>query len=86
MSDTCQTHAKGIHWILQQDGIAPPIVGAKRPSQFLHTLRSVGWTLTHEQLAMLNHASDRAHALRPDPLPGLWMWTGVPTVYEEVSE
>lgn len=46
-----------LNWLLQQPGVIP-IIGVRTLAQLDDNLGSVGWSLTEEQLATLNAASD----------------------------
>ncbi len=47
-----------INWLLNQTGVTAPIIGARTMDQLEANLGSAGWTLTEEQIARLNRASD----------------------------
>src|SRR5512138_147417 len=47
-----------LNWLLQQPGVTAPIIGARTLSQLEDNLGSVGWSLSAEQIAKLNAASD----------------------------
>jgi aryl-alcohol dehydrogenase-like predicted oxidoreductase len=46
-----------LNWLLQRPTVASVIVGARNEEQLRDNLGAVGWTLTAEQLAVLNEAS-----------------------------
>jgi aryl-alcohol dehydrogenase-like predicted oxidoreductase len=47
-----------LNWLLQQPGVTAPIIGVRTPAQLEENLGSVGWSLTADELATLNAASD----------------------------
>jgi aryl-alcohol dehydrogenase-like predicted oxidoreductase len=47
-----------INWLLRKPGVTAPIIGARRIDQLETNLGSVGWTLTDDQIARLDAASD----------------------------
>jgi aryl-alcohol dehydrogenase-like predicted oxidoreductase len=47
-----------INWLLRKPGVTAPIIGARRLDQLETNLGSVGWTLTDDQIARLDAASD----------------------------
>jgi aryl-alcohol dehydrogenase-like predicted oxidoreductase len=47
-----------LNWLLQQPGVTAPIMGARTLAQLEENLGSVGWTLSAEEMARLNAASD----------------------------
>ena len=47
-----------INWLLQRPTVASVIIGARNEEQLRHNLGAVGWTLTPEQIAALDAASD----------------------------
>jgi len=48
-----------LNWLLQQDGITAPIIGARTPEQLLDNLGAVGWSLSTPHLAGLTDASHK---------------------------
>ena len=48
-----------LNWLLQRPTVANIIVGARNEEQLRQNLGAVGWTLTPEQVATLDAASDR---------------------------
>lgn len=46
-----------LNWLLQQDGVVAPIVGARRLEQLEDNLGAAGWDLEEEQVARLDRAS-----------------------------
>jgi len=53
-----------INWLLTRDGVAAPIVGARRVEQLDDNLGAVGWRLEPEQVARLDGVSEPV-ALHP---------------------
>lgn len=49
-----------LNWLLSQPGVTAPIIGARTLAQLDDNLGSVGWSLSAEELARLNAASDIA--------------------------
>jgi len=47
-----------INWLLQRPTVSSVIIGARNEEQLRHNLGAVGWTLTPEQIAALDAASD----------------------------
>lgn len=47
-----------LNWLVQQPGVTAPIIGARTLVQLEDDLESVGWSLSAEQMAELNAASD----------------------------
>jgi aryl-alcohol dehydrogenase-like predicted oxidoreductase len=47
-----------INWLLRRPTIASVIIGARNEEQLRHNLGAVGWTLTKDQIAALDAASD----------------------------
>lgn len=47
-----------LNWLLQKPGVTAPIMGARTLKQLEDNLGSVGWTLSGEELAKLNAASE----------------------------
>jgi aryl-alcohol dehydrogenase-like predicted oxidoreductase len=46
-----------LNWLLRQEGVAAPILGARRVEQIEDNLGAAGWELTPEQVAKLSEAS-----------------------------
>jgi aryl-alcohol dehydrogenase-like predicted oxidoreductase len=46
-----------INWVLQRPSVSTIIIGARNEEQLRQNLGAVGWTLTKEQMAMLDAAS-----------------------------
>ena len=46
-----------LNWLLQQPGVTAPIIGARTPLQLGENLGSVGWSLSADELAILDAAS-----------------------------
>jgi len=53
-----------INWLLQKPGVTAPIIGARRMEQLENNLGSVEWSLTPDQVAKLDAASEA-----PQPYP-----------------
>ena len=53
-----------INWLLQKPGVTAPIIGTRRMEQLENNLGSVEWSLTPEQVAKLDAASEV-----PQPYP-----------------
>lgn len=47
-----------INWLLQRPTVSSVIIGARNEEQLRQNLAAVGWSLTPEQMAVLNAASD----------------------------
>ena len=47
-----------LNWLLGRPGVTAPILGARNLDQLTENLGATGWTLTKEQIAALNQASD----------------------------
>ena len=47
-----------LNWLLGRPGVTAPILGARNLDQLTENLGATGWTLTKEQIATLNQASD----------------------------
>lgn len=47
-----------LNWLLLQPGVTAPIIGARTLAQLEDNLGSVGWSLSADELARLNAASD----------------------------
>lgn len=60
-----------LNWLLQNDVVTAPIVGARTLEQFTDNLGAVGWSLTPDQLAILNAAS-RPHVSYPYDTDAAW--------------
>jgi aryl-alcohol dehydrogenase-like predicted oxidoreductase len=48
-----------INWLLQRPGVTAPIIGARNLVQLDDNLGAVGWSLSAEQMARLNAASEQ---------------------------
>ncbi len=44
-----------IHWVAMQPGITAPIFGAQRPSHVVENAGAIGWQITEEDQARINH-------------------------------
>ncbi len=51
-----------LNWLLQRPTVATVIVGARDEAQLKQNLGAIGWSLTKEQIAILDAASDRPKA------------------------
>ena len=47
-----------INWLLQRPTVSSVIIGARNEEQLRHNLGAIGWTLTKDQIAELDAASD----------------------------
>ena len=47
-----------LNWLLQRPTVASVIIGARNEAQLRENLGAVGWTLTADQIATLDRASD----------------------------
>jgi aryl-alcohol dehydrogenase-like predicted oxidoreductase len=45
------------NWLLRQEGVTAPIIGARRMDQLEDNLGAAGWELSEEQVARLDRAS-----------------------------
>jgi aryl-alcohol dehydrogenase-like predicted oxidoreductase len=45
-----------VNWTISQPGITSALCGAKRPDQIAETAGAMGWSLTNEQLAIIDDA------------------------------
>jgi len=62
-----------LRWMLQQEGIAAPIVGASSPAQLDENLGALGWKLETEDMQLLNETSwPLSQGLKPHDT--LWNW------------
>jgi aryl-alcohol dehydrogenase-like predicted oxidoreductase len=58
-----------IQWTIAQPGITAALCGAKRPEQLRETAGGTGWTLTAEQLALIDQAlADRGRPATRAPV------------------
>jgi aryl-alcohol dehydrogenase-like predicted oxidoreductase len=56
--ETGKSYAQiSLNWLLRQEGITAPIIGARRPEQLEDNLGAAGWKLDEEQAARLSEAS-----------------------------
>jgi len=46
-----------LNWLLQKPGVTAPIIGARNMGQLENNLGAAGWSLTQEQVAVLDAAS-----------------------------
>jgi aryl-alcohol dehydrogenase-like predicted oxidoreductase len=47
-----------LNWLQQQPGVTAPIFGARTPAQLEENLGSIGWSLSADEVATLNGASE----------------------------
>ena len=47
-----------LNWLLQRPTVATLIIGARNEQQLRENLGAIGWSLTPQQMAFLNQASD----------------------------
>jgi aryl-alcohol dehydrogenase-like predicted oxidoreductase len=56
--ETGKSYAQiSLNWLLCQEGITAPIIGARRPEQLEDNLGAAGWKLDEEQVTRLSEAS-----------------------------
>jgi len=56
--ETGKSYAQiSLNWLLRQEGVTAPIIGARRMEQLEDNLGSAGWELSEEQVARLSKAS-----------------------------
>ncbi len=56
--ETGKSYAQiSLNWLLRQEGVTAPIIGARRTEQLEDNLGASGWELSEEQVARLDHAS-----------------------------
>jgi aryl-alcohol dehydrogenase-like predicted oxidoreductase len=56
--ETSKTYAQiSLNWLLRQDGVTAPIIGARRLEQLEDNLGAAGWELSEEHVARLSKAS-----------------------------
>ena len=48
-----------LNWLLQRPSVATVVIGARNEAQLKANLGAVGWTLTADQIARLDAASER---------------------------
>ncbi len=59
VAETGKTHAQiALNWLLQRPTVASIIIGARNETQLRQNLDAVGWSLTSEQMAKLDAASE----------------------------
>ncbi len=67
------TSQTALRWLLDQEGVTAPIVGASRPEQVDENLGALGWSLDDEDWARLSELSwPLSEGL--DPYDTLWDW------------
>ena len=47
-----------LNWLLQRATVSSVIIGARNEEQLIQNIGSIGWKLTHQQIIMLDAASD----------------------------
>jgi aryl-alcohol dehydrogenase-like predicted oxidoreductase len=56
--ETGKSYAQiSLNWLLRQEGVTAPIIGARRMDQLEDNLGAAGWELSEEQVARLSEAS-----------------------------
>jgi aryl-alcohol dehydrogenase-like predicted oxidoreductase len=56
--ETGKSYARiSLNWLLRQEGVTAPIIGARRMDQLEDNLGAAGWKLSEEQIARLSEAS-----------------------------
>ena len=56
--ETGKSYAQiSLNWLLRQEGVTAPIIGARRMDQLEDNLGAAGWKLSEEQVARLSEAS-----------------------------
>jgi aryl-alcohol dehydrogenase-like predicted oxidoreductase len=66
-----------LNWVLRRPTISSVIVGARNEEQLIENVGAIGWELTSDQIARLDHASD-APAAYP-----VWHQSGFPYLNEK---
>jgi aryl-alcohol dehydrogenase-like predicted oxidoreductase len=57
-AETGKSYAQvALNWLLRQEGVTAPIIGARRPEQLEDNLGAAGWELSPEQVRRLSKAS-----------------------------
>ena len=69
-----------LNWLLQRPTVSNVIIGARDEAQLVQNIGAVGWSLTAEQMAVLNRASEI-----PAAYP-VWHQKGFPMLYERGAE
>lgn len=65
-----------LNWLLQRPTVSSIIIGARNEEQLLENIGAAGWSLTTEQIAMLEAASDQS------PSYPVWHQRGMPELNE----
>ena len=65
-----------LNWLLQRPTVSSVIIGARNEAQLVENLGAVGWSLTPDQVAALDAASDVAAAYP------VWHQRGFPMLNE----
>jgi aryl-alcohol dehydrogenase-like predicted oxidoreductase len=65
-----------LNWLLQRPTVSSIIIGARNEAQLIENIGAIGWTLTREQIARLDEASDV-----PAAYP-VWHQRGTPVLNE----
>ena len=66
-----------LNWLLQRDTVSTLIIGARNEEQLVENIGATGWSLSHEQVAALDAASDV-----PLPYP-FWHQADFPELHEK---
>jgi aryl-alcohol dehydrogenase-like predicted oxidoreductase len=69
-----------LNWLLRRPTVASVIIGARNEEQLVQNLGAVGWTLTPEQVAKLDAASDVL------PAYPVWHQRGFPALNERAAQ
>jgi aryl-alcohol dehydrogenase-like predicted oxidoreductase len=70
-AETGRTVAQvAVRWLLQAPGVTAPIIGPRTVEHHTDNLGSVGWSLTADQIARLDKASDKPKVYPYDLLEG----------------
>lgn len=67
-----------LNWLLRRPTVSTVVVGARNEEQLIHNIDAVGWTLTSEQIARLDAASDQ------EPAYPVWHQRGMPELNEQM--
>ena len=68
-----------LNWLLQRPTVSSVIIGARNEAQLVENIGAIGWTLTGEQIARLDEASDV-----PAAYP-VWHQRGTPVLNEQAA-
>jgi aryl-alcohol dehydrogenase-like predicted oxidoreductase len=65
--ETGRSYAQiSLNWLLRQEGVTAPIVGARRKEQLEDNLGAADWELSEEQIARLDGTGWRSAAPGPE--------------------